>query len=100
MGSGYERGSASSGDQALQIRRDRYGIALGVAIANLWVCEDALTKKYAAWQARGNGQEDPAKPMDEAQRRRAVSEAARGILALLPDFDRLATDAFEETVTA
>jgi hypothetical protein len=96
----YERGSASRGDQAMQNRRDRYGIALGVAIANLWVREDALAKKYAAWQAKGNGAEDPPKPMDEVQRRRAVSEAARGILALLPDFDRLATDALEETVTA
>ena len=96
----YERGSALSGDQAMQVRRDRYGIALGVAIANLWVREEGLAKKYAAWQGKGDGADEPTKPMDEAQRRRAVSEAARGILALLPDFDRLAIDAFEEGVTA
>lgn len=96
----YGRGSALSGDQAMQIRRERYAIALGVAIANLWVREEALVKKYAAWQLKGNGAEDPPKPMDEVQRRRAVSEAARGILALLPDFDRLAIDLAEEGVTA
>lgn len=96
----YGRGSALSGDQAMQIRRDRYAIALGVAIANLWVREEALAKKYAAWQTKGNGPEDPPKPMEEPQRRRAVSEAARGILALLPDFEQLAIELSEANVPA
>jgi hypothetical protein len=91
----YARGSALSGDQAMQVRRDRYGIALGVAIANLWVREETLAKQYAAWQAKQNGGDDPETSMNEAQRRRALSEAARGILALLPDFDRLANEVAE-----
>jgi hypothetical protein len=91
----YVRGSALSGDQAMQSRRDRYGIALGVAIANLWVREETLAKKQVAWQAKQNGGDEPESPMSEAQRRRALTEAARGILALLPDFDRLATEVGE-----
>lgn len=38
--------------------------------------------------------------MDEPQRRRAVSEAAHGILALLPDFEQLAIELSEENVPA
>ncbi len=95
----YKQGSAFSGDQAMQIRRERYGIALGVAIANLWVREEALAKKHTTWQMKENGGDEPEKAMDDVQRRRATSEAARGVLALLPDFDRLATE-IEESVTA
>lgn len=91
----YVRGSALSGDEAMRIRRHRYGIALGVAIANLWGREETLSKKHIAWQVKQNGGEQPERPMDEMQRRRAVTEAARGILALLPDFDRLASEVME-----
>lgn len=97
---GYKRASALSGDLAMQGRSDRYGIALGVAIANLWVREESLAKRQAAWQTKQNGGDEPEKPMNEAQRRRAITEAARGILALLPDFDRLATEVEEETAIA
>ena len=60
--------------------------------------EEALAKKSAAWESKGSEGDEPPKAMNEAQRRRAVSEAARGILALLPDFDRLAIDIGEENV--
>ncbi len=95
--SGYKRGSAIKGDVALNLRRERYGIALGVAIANLWVQEETIAKRYTRWQANGSGGEGPEIALTETQKRRAVGQAARGILALLPDFDYLTAELEEKT---
>lgn len=96
----YLHGVARATDAAMQARRERYGIAVGVAIAQLWAAEDRIDKARAEHEAHPNGGEEPARPMDEAQRRRAVTEAARGILALLPDFDRIALELREAAVAS
>jgi len=87
----YLQGARAT-DAAMQARQERYGIAVGVAIAQLWAAEDRIEKARLEHEAHPNGGEEPLRPMDEAQRRRAASEAARGVLALLPDFDRLTTE--------
>jgi uncharacterized membrane protein YccC len=88
----YLHGISRSSDAALKARQERYALAIGVAIAQLWTKEEQLRKKRAEYEAHSNGGEEPTKPMDEAQMRRALSEAALGILAVLPEFDRLAVE--------
>jgi hypothetical protein len=77
------------GDQALNARRDRYAIAVGVTVANLSVQERKLQKRYNAWEEGGRQGTEPERPMTEEQTRRALRESARGVMALLPDFDKL-----------
>ncbi|HWY18595.1 MAG TPA: hypothetical protein VNY27_07780 [Solirubrobacteraceae bacterium] len=79
-------------DPGLQARKDRYGLAVGVTVANLWTQEDKLQRAYTAWEQAQNGREEPPKPMTEEQRQRALVEHARGVIALLPDFDELLAD--------
>jgi len=88
----YLQGVARATDAAMLARRERYAIAMGVAVAQLWAAENEIARRRSEHEVHPNGGEEPPTAMDEAQRRRAVSEGARGILALLPDFDRLAID--------
>lgn len=88
----YEAAALVKSDLARKVRRDRYALAIGVAVANLWVREEAIAGAYETWLARGNGGDEPPKAMTPDQRRRALSEAARGILTVLPDFDRLVVE--------
>jgi hypothetical protein len=77
------------GDQALNARRDRYAIAVGVTVANLSVQERKLQRRYNAWEEGGRQGTEPESPMTEEQMRRALRESARGVIALLPDFDKV-----------
>jgi hypothetical protein len=96
---GYEGAAMVKGDLACKVRRDRYALAVGVSVANLWVREESISKTHENWLARGNAGDEPPQAMSPEQRRRALSEAARGILTVLPDFDRLAVDAEVAVIT-
>jgi hypothetical protein len=85
-------------DRGLQGRKDRYGLAVGVTVANLWMGEDKLVKAHTAWQQAMNGGEEPLCPMSDEQRQRALVEHARGVIALLPDFDELLDDDVDQHV--
>lgn len=89
----YKRSIADRiSDQALNMRLEKYALAVGVAVANLFVQEEKFAKAYTAWQQSGNGGDPPDQAMTEAQRHRALGHDARGVLALLPDFDELLGD--------
>jgi hypothetical protein len=89
----YLRGTvAKASDQQLHGRRDRYAVAVGAAVANLYLIEEKLRKAHAAWEQEANGREEPERPMTEAQLKRALAEHARGVLTLLPEFDELLGD--------
>lgn len=89
----YLKGIAKrTGDQALELRRDKYGLALGVTIANMFTRESKLTDEHNRWEEAGKRGPEPEPPMTDAQRQRALVEDARGVLALLPDFDALLGD--------
>jgi hypothetical protein len=79
----------------LAIREERYGLGVGVTVANLELRERKIRAKHEAWEARQNGAEEPPKPMSTDQLHRALAEAARGVVALMPDFDQLLND-FDE----
>ncbi|HLZ94792.1 MAG TPA: hypothetical protein VKT20_05645 [Candidatus Dormibacteraeota bacterium] len=95
----YEAAALLKSDMARKVRRDRYALAIGVSVANLWVREEAIGRAYESWLARGNGGDEPPKAGLPDQRCRALSDAARGIMRLLPDFDRPGLDA-EVAITA
>ena len=80
------------GDRGVQRRKDRYALAVGVTVANLWIQEDKLKRAHVAWTESGNGREEPPQPMSEEQRQRALVEHARGVIVLLPDYDQLFAD--------
>lgn len=87
---GYKRSVAKGAtDETLTSRRDRYGLAVGVTVANLMLSEKRLRQRHEAWQAKQNGAAEPPMPMSQDQINRALAEAARGVLALMPDFDQL-----------
>lgn len=89
----YLRGTvATASDQQLHGRRERYAIAVGAAVANLYLIEEKLRKAHATWEQEANGREEPARPMTDAQLKRALAEHARGVLTLLPEFDQLLGD--------
>lgn len=88
----YYEGSALKSEQTMSLRKQRYAIAVGVNIANIWAHEEALVKAYKGWDERGAVGDPPAKPMDSEQRRRAATEAAKAVLVVLPDFDRMAME--------
>jgi hypothetical protein len=93
----YKRSIAKrSTDETLTSRRDRYGLAVGVTVANLVLGERKHRQKHEAWLAKPNGAVEPAKPMSQDQVNRALAEAARGVLALMPDFDQLLGDLGED----
>ncbi len=93
----YKRSIAKrSTDETLTSRRDRYGLAVGVTVANLMLGERKLRQKHEAWQAKQNGAVEPTKPMSQDQMNRALAEGARGVLALMPDFDQLLGDLGED----
>lgn len=94
----YQRGSAIKSDAALRLREERYAIAVGTIIANTWARENAIEKLHKTWVDRGGNGDEPHKAMDDSQRRRAASEGARGILVVLPDFDRMASELDEAPV--
>jgi len=73
-------------DQALDLRKDKYALAVGVTVANMWVQEENLRKAHTRWEDEKKG-EEPERPMSEAQIQRALVEDARGVIVLLPDFD-------------
>jgi hypothetical protein len=79
-------------DEAWQGRKDRYGLALGVTVAHLYLSERKLSSRYENWKLKGNSSPEPSRPMAPDQMQRAISEAARGIIALMPDFDVLLAD--------
>lgn len=75
-------------DAAADARQERYAVAVGSAVAVIWGQELGFEKaRYAATEETD---ELPA-PMTLQQRDRAVNQAARTALVLLPDFD-LTTD--------
>lgn len=80
------------GDKQMDERKDRYGLALGVTVANLFAKERNLRKRKEAAEASGTGTTAVATPMTDEQLLRALSEAGRGVLALMPDFDALLGD--------
>jgi hypothetical protein len=105
----YKRGVVRRvGDEAFKGRAERYALASGIAVANLYQREQELARKHRQWeeakQSGSNGGEEPEKPMSEGQKQRALEQAARGVVALLPDFDALLGEDVEaderETVTA
>lgn len=83
-------------DETLRGREERFGLAVGVTVANLAMRERRLRQKYEAWEAKQNGTDEPTKPMSQEQMHRALAEAARGVLALMPDFDQLLGDLDEQ----
>ena len=89
----YRRGIAKRlSDNQLAIRDERYGLGVGIAVANLEQRERAIRKKWDAWKAKENGVEEPPRALDPAQMQRALGETARGVVALMPDFDALLND--------
>jgi hypothetical protein len=88
-------------DPALERRKERYAIAVGVMIANLFTREETLERRHLRWEQGGNGPDEPPRPMTDEQKARALAEGARGVLALMPDFDQLmAMVEPDETVAA
>lgn len=86
----YRRTIAKGASEAmLETRNERYGLAVGVTVANMTLEERKITKKHEAWEARRNGADEPTKPLTPEQMQRALAEAARGVVALMPDFDAL-----------
>ena len=79
-------------DEGWLMREDRYGLALGVTVARLYLNERKVRKHYDQWKARGGEPPEPSQPMTPDQLNRAVAEAARGVIALMPDFDQLLGD--------
>lgn len=89
----YKRTIAKGASEAtLETRHERYGLALGIIVANLTLEERKVTKKHETWEAKQNGTEEPPKPMTPEQMHRAMAEAARGIVSLMPDFDALTAE--------
>ena len=76
-------------DPTLERRKERYAIAVGVMIANLYTREETLERRHLRWEQGGNGPDEPPRPMIDEQKARALAEGARGVLALMPDFDHL-----------
>ena len=90
---GYLKGIVSNiGDQALEMRRDKYALAVGVTVANMWTREKKIGDEYIRWEEGGKEGPEPERPMSDAQKQRALVEDARGVIALLPDFDTLLGD--------
>jgi hypothetical protein len=77
----------------LRPREERYGLAVGAVVLNLYASERKLRLQREAWEARPNGKIEPGAPMTDEQLQRAVAAAARGVLVLMPDFDELMGDA-------
>lgn len=89
----YKRTIAKgASDATLETRNERYGLAIGIIVANTTLEERKLAKKFEAWEAKQNGTEQPSKPMTPEQMQRALAEAARGVVALMPDFDALTAE--------
>ena len=87
----YRRATARRG---IDLRpRERYGLAVGAVVLNLYASERKLRRQREAWEARPNGKIEPGAPMTDEQLQRAVAAAARGVLVLMPDFDELMGDA-------
>lgn len=96
----YLNSSARSVEN-LNIRRDRYAIAVGTAVANLYLIEEKLRKAHLEWEQEANGRDEPERPMTDTQLKRALAEHARGVLTLLPEFDQILGDVDrEETLAA
>ena len=90
---GYKRTIAKgASDATLDTRNERYGVAVGIIVANMTLEERKLTKKHDAWEAKQNGTEEPSKAMTTEQMQRALAEAARGVVSLMPDFDALTAE--------
>ncbi len=90
---GYKRTIAKgASDATLDTRSERYGLAVGIIVANLTLEERKLTRKHDAWEAKRNGSDEPPTPMKPEQMQRALTEAARGVVALMPDFDALTVE--------
>jgi hypothetical protein len=79
-------------DEGWRGREDNYGLALGVAIARLFLNEEKVRTRYDRWRMRGGDPPEPSQPMTPDQLNRAIAEAARGVIALMPDLDQLLGD--------
>ncbi len=79
-------------DSASDQREERYGIAVGSVVANFDALERKLRKRWEARDTAAGGAGDPDRPMTPEQFQRALAEAARGVIALMPDFDALVGD--------
>ena len=74
----------ANSDAATEARKDRYGVAVGSAVAVIWVQEQELDRKALEAEVTG---ETVTSAMTVDQRDRAVAQAARTAMVLLPDFD-------------
>jgi len=81
----YEKIVKSKSDETASARKERYGIAVGSAVATIWSAEQRLER--AAQEAADDGRSIDEHGMTVEQRHRAVTQAARTALVLLPDFD-------------
>lgn len=90
----YKRRALKGGasDRVMDIRKEKYALALGVTIANLCQQERKLRKDYLAWEEGGRQGDEPTKPMDDEQLRRALTEAAYGTIAFLLDMDKVLSE--------
>jgi hypothetical protein len=90
----YKRRTLKGGasDRVMDIRKEKYALALGVTIANVCQQERKLSRAYLAWEEGGQQGDAPTKPMDDEQLRRAINEAAYGTIAFLLDMDRVLTE--------
>lgn len=73
------------GDKNVDLRTNKYGVAVGSAVATICGREHTFEKQ------RDSGKDVP-EPMSEEQQQRAVCAAARTALVLLPDLDLVVGD--------
>lgn len=73
------------GDKNVDVRTNKYGVAVGSAVAVICGQEHELQRRIGAGK-------DVPEPMSEQQQARAVAAAARTALVLLPDLDVLLGD--------
>jgi hypothetical protein len=90
----YKRRTLTGGtsDRMVSLRKDKYALSLGVTIANLCQQERKLRRAHLAWEDGGRQIEEPTRPMEDEQLRRAIAEAAYGTLAFLLDMDKFLAD--------
>ena len=79
----YCRDIVNKNAAVIEEREEEYMVALSVVIAELWVAEDQRKKAETA----ETNPED--KAMNDKQRRRAITFAARGVVAMMPQIDKI-----------
>lgn len=91
-----------TGSELAAAHPESYGDLDGIdtRIPTIVLNEDRkLRKTYLAWEEGGRQVDEPTKPMDDEQLRRALNEAAYGTLAFLLDMDK-ALDSLDALATS